>query len=48
MSVEAAIAVNRFGLGARGNELADASADPRAWLLAQVKQPMRYPSFIPD
>lgn len=42
MSVDAAIAVNRFGLGARGNELTDASAEPRAWLLAQVKQPMRY------
>jgi uncharacterized protein (DUF1800 family) len=32
-----AIAVNRFGLGARPGELAAVGSDPRAWLLAQLK-----------
>jgi uncharacterized protein (DUF1800 family) len=32
-----AIAANRFGLGARPGELAAIGADPRAWLLAQLK-----------
>ena len=31
------IAVLRFGLGARPGDLAAASGDPRAWLLAQIK-----------
>ena len=31
-----AIAVSRFGLGARPGELAAASADPSAWLKAQI------------
>jgi uncharacterized protein (DUF1800 family) len=35
--VQSEIAVLRFGLGARPGELADASGDPRAWLLAQIK-----------
>jgi len=35
-SVAAAIAVNRFGLGARPGELAAASHDPRQWLLRQL------------
>ncbi len=33
----AAIAVNRFGLGARPGEIAACSADPRGWLLSQLK-----------
>ncbi len=37
-SIAAAIAVNRFGLGARPGEL-QAIADPPAWLLAQLKAP---------
>ncbi len=33
----AAIAASRFGLGARPGELGQAAADPRGWLLAQVR-----------
>ncbi len=36
-SVAAAIAVNRFGLGARPGELARAEKDPRGWLESQLK-----------
>ncbi|MCU0806365.1 MAG: hypothetical protein MUF79_14960 [Burkholderiales bacterium] len=39
MNRDAVIAVNRFGLGAAPGELADASRDPRAWLLAQLRGP---------
>jgi uncharacterized protein (DUF1800 family) len=35
--MQAEIAVLRFGLGAKPGELAAASADPRAWLAAQIK-----------
>jgi len=35
-TIDAAIAVNRFGLGARPGELAAAAADPRGWLMRQV------------
>ena len=35
-SVAAAIATNRFGLGARPGELANVAPDPRGWLLAQL------------
>jgi uncharacterized protein (DUF1800 family) len=37
--VQAEIAVLRFGLGARPGDLAAAAAEPRAWLMAQVKGP---------
>ncbi len=37
-SSEAAIAVGRFGLGARPGELATASSDPRGWLKAQINR----------
>jgi uncharacterized protein (DUF1800 family) len=36
MSLEGAIAVHRFGLGARPGELEKASAGPQAWLKAQI------------
>jgi uncharacterized protein (DUF1800 family) len=36
MSLEGAIAVHRFGLGARPSEIASASADPRAWLVVRI------------
>jgi len=36
VSLEAAIATNRFGLGARPGELRDAGADPRGWLRRQL------------
>jgi uncharacterized protein (DUF1800 family) len=35
-TLHASIAVNRFGLGARPGQLAEASGDPRAWLAAQL------------
>ncbi len=36
MSIEAAIAANRFGLGARPGELDEIDVDPRNWLLEQL------------
>ncbi|MBT8040912.1 MAG: DUF1800 family protein [Xanthomonadales bacterium] len=35
-SIQTMIATNRFGLGARPGEAAEANADPRGWLLAQI------------
>jgi uncharacterized protein (DUF1800 family) len=37
--IQAEIAVLRFGLGAKPGDLADAAAEPRAWLLSQVRGP---------
>jgi uncharacterized protein (DUF1800 family) len=45
-SVEGFIAVNRFGLGARPGELAEASADPRAWLRAQLSPEAALPAQL--
>jgi uncharacterized protein (DUF1800 family) len=36
MSLEGALAVNRFGLGARPGEVERASGNPKAWLTAQI------------
>ncbi len=36
-ALTAAIALTRFGLGARPGEMARAAADPRGWLLAQIR-----------
>lgn len=36
-SLQAAIAVTRFGLGARPGEIAKAAADPHGWLTAQIR-----------
>jgi uncharacterized protein (DUF1800 family) len=44
-STAAAIATNRFGLGARSGELAACAGDPRGWLEAQLKGP---PPIIAD
>ncbi|MBK7250816.1 MAG: DUF1800 family protein [Gammaproteobacteria bacterium] len=41
-----AIAVRRFGLGARPGELAAAAGDPRDWLLSQVRTPYSPPVDI--
>jgi uncharacterized protein (DUF1800 family) len=44
LSLEGAIAVNRFGLGARPGEVERASEDPKAWLTAQIgpaRQPLQ-------
>jgi uncharacterized protein (DUF1800 family) len=49
-SLDAAIAVTRFGLGARPGEIDDARRDPKGWLTAQITrsgadqpQPVAYP-----
>src|SRR6201986_2785424 len=44
MSLEGAIAANRFGLGARPGEIARASGNPKAWLMDQVNGPA--PQFV--
>jgi uncharacterized protein (DUF1800 family) len=43
---EAFIAVTRFGLGAKPGELRAAAADPRAWLLAQLRGPQPTPPLL--
>ncbi|MDY6924100.1 MAG: DUF1800 domain-containing protein, partial [Pseudomonadota bacterium] len=35
--LDAAIALTRFGLGARPGEMTDIAPDPRGWLQAQVR-----------
>lgn len=39
----AAIATNRFGLGARPGEIDVAAGDPQAWLLGQLREPAPMP-----
>ena len=46
MTIEAAIAANRFGLGARPGDLAKIEAAPREWLLDQIAGPSRAPAAI--
>jgi uncharacterized protein (DUF1800 family) len=46
MSIEAAIAANRFGLGARPGELDEIEPDPRKWLLKQLRGPSETPSSL--
>jgi uncharacterized protein (DUF1800 family) len=43
MSLEAAIAAHRFGLGARPGEIDTASTAPKAWLLKQLDSPPEQP-----
>jgi uncharacterized protein (DUF1800 family) len=45
-ATQSAIATSRFGFGARPGELAAAAADPRGWLLAQVRAPYRAPAEL--
>jgi uncharacterized protein (DUF1800 family) len=45
---DAFIAVNRFGLGARSGELADAAADPRGWLKRQIEGRFVQPAAFAD
>ncbi|WP_239480469.1 hypothetical protein [Parashewanella hymeniacidonis] len=40
MSTQAVIAVNRFGLGARLNELQQAEKDPKSFLISQLNSPV--------
>lgn len=47
MSLEGALAVHRFGLGARSGEIEAASRDPRGWLVAQIGTPAEQP-LAPD
>ncbi|WP_082897131.1 DUF1800 domain-containing protein [Thalassotalea crassostreae] len=44
---KAAIAANRFGLGARGNELSQAQSDPKTWLINQL-QPIKFSADLPS
>ena len=37
-TLDAAVAVTRFGLGARPGEIAEAAGDPRGWVRAQVRR----------
>ena len=46
MTMEATIAANRFGLGARPGDLATIEPDPQAWLLEQIAGPARLPADI--
>src|SRR5579863_820001 len=39
MSLQGAIAANRFGLGAKPGEVDQASRSPRDWLLDQFREP---------
>jgi uncharacterized protein (DUF1800 family) len=46
MTIESAIAANRFGLGAKPGDLARIAPDPRAWLLDQLQGPSRLSSDL--
>ncbi len=46
MSLEGAIAANRFGLGARPGEIARASDNPKSWLMDQMNGPA--PQLVPQ
>lgn len=50
MNGQATSAINRFGLGARPGELQGIDADPRGWLLAQLRAAPRIAAFdgLPD
>ena len=43
MTLEGAIAVTRFGLGARPGEISLASKDPKKWLKDQLRDPSEFP-----
>jgi len=46
MTRETFIAVNRFGLGARRGELAEAAPDPRGWVRQQLSGPSAMPAAL--
>ncbi|HKE94005.1 MAG TPA: DUF1800 domain-containing protein, partial [Povalibacter sp.] len=48
MTATAAIAANRFGLGARPGEIADIGSDPHGWLKQQITRPVAIPAPIKD
>ncbi len=45
MSLQGALAANRFGLGARPGEIDQASGDPKAWLVGQLARDESAPRF---
>ena len=45
-TINAAIAANRFGLGARPGELVTLGADPRGWLIEQLAGPYQAPAEL--
>jgi len=47
-ATQAAIAANRFGLGARPGEPSSAAGDPRGWLLAQLHSSYRVPAELEE
>jgi len=47
MTIKAVIAANRFGYGARPNEIKKASKDPEAWLISHL-QPVHFNNKLPD
>ena len=46
MSLQGALAVHRFGLGARPGEIDAASADPKGWLLSQLEGGADQPTAV--
>jgi uncharacterized protein (DUF1800 family) len=46
VTIEAVIATNRFGLGARPGELQTVASDPKAWLRSQVRGARPSPAVI--
>ncbi|MDE2352847.1 MAG: DUF1800 domain-containing protein [Alphaproteobacteria bacterium] len=48
MSIEGAVAVHRFGLGARPGEIDAASSDPKQWLISQLDGPAEQPPPLDD
>jgi len=47
MTLKAAIATNRFGYGARPNDIKHAKKDPESWLINQLK-PIKFNNSLPD
>ncbi len=47
-TVDAFIAANRFGLGARPGELADIARDPRGWIASQISTSPSIPDALAD
>ena len=47
-TLDAFIAANRFGLGARPGELADIARDPRGWIASQISTSPSIPDALAD
>jgi uncharacterized protein (DUF1800 family) len=46
MTLQAVLAANRFGLGARPGEITDIGGEPREWLMRQVERDVAMPQAI--